>query len=450
MGNLRALGRVAPVATFLALLAASASAEIAGTGTFDIGVNVGLTTSFDGMIFFATGARTVLGQPVDLAADVGDMSYEGTAQVDLATRSASFALTAGPALTASQLEFDASGVAACDATGCLNGQATFAGTFDRVDDPTNVLPDATYTFDGTIYVSSGPSGGSGGTFGINAFEPRPTAAIPDGITASGPTLFFDSVQGIPRGFEASVRFPKVTSGGTTTFVAFSALPGDIPAGYELVDEISVFIDVVTSSVVFTGDAEVCIGVDDADSDGVVDGTGIAIADLRVLHAVAAGQAFVDVTSPSTLPRVVCGTSPGLSPFVVARRSSGGGSTTTTTLPNAACTDPVACIQAAEGAALCGAEAINPRLDALIARKLGVAKAALTQAASSPATRAAKLVKKARKQLTKIGRRADAFAGKKNGGITPECRESIHGVLDAITAALDAHPPTGAAGSGGPF
>jgi hypothetical protein len=399
------------------------------------------------MIFFATGARTVLGQPVDLAAESATCRMRGRRRSTSRPAARASRSPPAPALTASQLEFDASGVAACDATGCLNGQATFAGTFDRVDDPTNVLPDATYTFDGTIYVSTGPSGGPGGTFGINAFEPRPTAAIPDGITASGPTLFFDSVQGIPRGFEASVRFPNVTTGGTTTFVAFSALPGEHPrrlrARRRDLGCSSTSSRRASCSPAMRRSASVSTMPTRSAS---WTARASRSQDLRVLHAVASGQAFVDVTSPATLPRVVCGTSPGLSPFVVARRSSGGGSTTTTTLPNAACTDPVACIEAAEGAALCGAEAINPRLDALIDRKLGVAKAALDAGGLEPGHQGGE----ARQEGAEAAARRSAagpmrFAGKKNGGITPECRESIHGVLDAITAALDAHSAAGAAG-----
>src|SRR5262245_61604914 len=95
-------------------------ADVAGTGTFDISIDIP-TTTFNGMISFDAGTRSVLGQDVNLAADVGDMSYGGNYEVIFQSRSATFELSAGPANT---FAFHAAGSGACDATGCLNGQAT--------------------------------------------------------------------------------------------------------------------------------------------------------------------------------------------------------------------------------------------------------------------------------------------------------------------------------------
>ncbi len=129
----RARGPIALVAALLTLLAGRTYADVAGTGTFDISLNVGIpTTTFNGMIFFDAGTRSVFGQNVDLAANVGDMSYDGTAQVSLQSRSATFEFDAGPA---NEFAFHAAGAGACDQTGCLNGQATFAGVFDSLTDP---------------------------------------------------------------------------------------------------------------------------------------------------------------------------------------------------------------------------------------------------------------------------------------------------------------------------
>jgi hypothetical protein len=414
--------RLALVATVLSLLAGVAHADVAGTGTFEISAGAGVPATIGGTILFATGTRTVLGEDVDLAADVGDMAFSGTMQVDAATLGAAFEFTAGPA---SQLVFHASGVAACAVAGCLEGNATFGGTLDLITDPMNVLPDATYTFDGTVYV--GVLVLSGG-FGLNAFAALPTAAGADRSVASGPTTFFDSAQGITRSFEATVRFPNVTAGGTTTFVAFSALPGDLPAGYTLVPELSTFVDVVTSGVAFTGEPQVCIADGDGDADGIVDGAGFPVTELRVLHAAAAGQAFADVTTASPSAGFVCGTGASLSPFVLAR---------TTTPPDTGCGDPIACIDAALAAPLCGAETINARLQALIEKKLGVARTAVTKAASAKTKKRERLLQKAGKQLDKIGLRADAFVEKRKEPISAACRDGIRAALDRIGAALDA-------------
>lgn len=451
MLNQPARTRLALVAALVALLAGRAEADVAARGTFDISLNVGIpNTSFNGMLFFDTGTQTVLGTSVDLASDVGDMSYAGTAQVNLQSRSATFEFTAGPT---NGFAFHAQGAGACDATGCLNGQATFGGIFDSVTDPMGVVPDATYTFDGSIFVSF-LGGGVGGTFGINAFDPQPTATGTNVEVGSGPTTFFDSTQGIVRSFEATIRYPNVTAGGTTSFVAFSEVPGEIPAGYQLAPALSIFIDIFTSAT-FTGNADVCVTVADVNGDGLEDNTNFPVAQLRMLHAAASGQDFTDVTNATSPDGFLCGNVSSLSPFVLGIDPSLGGSTTTTTtpgggtttttLPGAGCTDPVVCIDAALGAPLCGEETINAKLDTLIDAKLGKAKTLITQAATKPAAKVEKLLKKARKQLTKVGVKADAFVSKKKGPITSACRDSIRATLAQIEAALTDNPPTGTGG-----
>jgi hypothetical protein len=398
----------------------------------------------------------VLGQDVNLANDVGGMSYAGTAQVSLQSRSATFEFDAGPA---NSFAFHAAGAGACDATGCLNGQATFAGILDSLTDPMDVLPDATYTFDGTIFVSF-LGGGTGGVVAINAFPIKPTPAGSDVLVESGPTDFQDVSQGVVRSFSATIRYPNVTSGGTTSFVAFSEQPGSIPAGYELLPDLSIFIDIFTSAT-FTGNADACVTVNDVDADGLADGTPWPVAQLRLLHAAAAGQDFADVTNATSPSGFLCGNVSSLSPFVVARDPSISGSTTTTTtpdggtttttLPGIACTVPVACIDAALATPLCGEETINPKLQTVITAKLGKAKTLIQTADTKPATRVAKFLARIRKQLAKIGAKADAFARKKpaKGPITQGCAGAIHAVVDQIEAALDASPPTGTGGTGGP-
>jgi hypothetical protein len=438
------------------LLVGRTYADVAGTGTFDISLNVGIpTTTFNGMIVFDAGTRSVLGQDVDLAADVGNMSYDGTAQVSLQSRSATFEFDAGPA---NEFAFHAAGAGACDATGCLNGQATFAGIFDSLDDPMDVVPDATYTFDGTIFVSF-LGGGTGGTVAINAFPKKATDPGSDVLVESGPTDFHDVSQGVVRSFSATIRYPNVTSGGTTSFVAFSKQPGNIPDGYELLPDLSIFIDIFTSAT-FTGNADACVTVNDVDGDGFADGTPWPVAQLRLLHAAAAGQDFTDVTDATSPSGFLCGNVSSLSPFVVARDPSISGSTTTTTtpdggtttttLPSLECSVPVACIDAALGTPLCGEEAINPKLQTAITTKLGKARTLIQTAETKPATKTPKFLARIRKQLAKIDTKADAFTRKKpaKGPITPGCAGAIHAVVDQIEAALDANPPVGTGGTGG--
>jgi len=385
------------------------------------------------MIFFATRIRTVLGESVDLAADVGDMSYDGTIQADVTSLRGTFAFEAGPS---TQFSFHAVGAAACGTPGCVDGTVTFGGVIDDIDDPMGLLPDGTYTFDGTTHVSSGALG-TPGAFAINAFAPQPTPAGVDVLTSSGPTAFFDSVQGIERTFEAHVRYSDVSTAGTTTFVAFSAPPIDVPVGYAIVPEVSAFVEVVPTGLAFSGDAAVCITAGDADFDGVVDGLGFPVAELRMLQVAAGGPAAVDVTGGSPPAGFVCGVGPTLSLFVLARTS--GGPTTTTTIPGGSCSEPIACIDAVLGAPLCGAEAVPPKLQAFAEKKLRAAATAIGKAASVSEKKRAKLLRKAGKQLDNIGRRADAFAEKKKTPITPACRDGIRAALERIAATLPATP-----------
>jgi hypothetical protein len=417
------------LATILSLLARGAIADIAATGTF----NAGATPTLNGMIFFATDIRTVLGESVDLAADVGDMSYDGTIQGDAASARAVFSFEAGPS---TEFSFRASGAVFCALSGCLDGIAMFGGVVDAIEDPMDVLPDATYTFDGVALLSSGAPEHDGG-FGLNAFAPQPTPAGVDVLTSSSPTTYFDSLQGIERTFEAQVRYSNVSTAGTTTFVAFSSPPIDVPVGYQLVHEVFTFVEVVPTGVTFIGDAEVCIAAGDADFDGVVDGTDFPVAELRMLQVGAGGPAAEDVTGGTPPAGFVCGMAPTLSLFVLARTS--GGPTTTTTIPGGACSEPIACIDAVLGAPLCGAEIVPPKLQAFAEKKLRAAATAIGKAASGSEKKRAKLLRRAGTQVDKVGRRADAFAEKKKAPITTACRDGIHAALERIAATLPATP-----------
>lgn len=195
---------------------------------------------------------------------------------------------------------------------------------------------------------------------------------------------------------------------------------------------------------------------DEDGDGIADGTTFPVAQLRMLHQAVSGGAFTDVTSATQPDGFLCGNVSSLSVFVLAIDPSISGSTTTTTTPGGgtttttlpACSEPVACIDAALAAPLCGEETINPKLQKVIAAKLGKAKTLLVKAATKPSSKVAKFLTKTGKQLTAVGNKADAFVNKKKGPISSACRDAIRAVLAQIEAALAANPPTGTGGGGG--
>ena len=64
-----------------------------------------------------------------------------------------------------------------------------------------------------------------------------------------------------------------------------------------------------------------------------------------------------------------------------------------------------------------------------------------------ASKVAKLIARARKQLDKVGGKADAFVTKKKGPISAGCRDGIRAALDQIGQAITNNPPTGTAGGG---
>src|SRR5262245_49919266 len=127
----------------LALHVTRSRADVAATGTFGITLLPGAppSVSFDGDITFDPGTRSALGAFVDMATDVGDMTFEGTGTVNVANESAAFDLTAE---SDGDFDFSASGVASCENAGCLDGRGNFGGRLTEITDPGGVLPDGTF------------------------------------------------------------------------------------------------------------------------------------------------------------------------------------------------------------------------------------------------------------------------------------------------------------------
>jgi hypothetical protein len=431
------------VALAVAVPASPARADVAATGSFTVGlagVPAPPNVPFEGTIVFDDLDATPLGAPVNLGTSVGQMDFTGSAAVVDEPPSATFTLTADDPDSA--FGFGAAGGGACDQEDCIGGTATFAGRFVTAI-PAGFLPEAVLTFDGTAGLTFPTS--PGGIFGLNAFASFLTSEGADVTVASGPSTYFDSRTQTTRTFVAEATFESVSAGGATSFVGFSSVPGGPPAGVTVSPPLSVFVDIETSAT-FSGPIRVCIAYIDANVDGIEDGSGIPVDQLRLLHAIP--PTFVDVTV-SAGDGLVCGTVTELSPFVIGAGSASststtvsGGGTTTSTLPLGGCEEPVACIEAALGEPLCAGEQINPKLQTIIGAKLGKARSVLQRAGTVAPAKVAKLIAKARKQLAKVGARADAFVSKKKGPITAGCRDGIRAALDQIGLALTNNPPTG--------
>ncbi len=438
----------------LALPPALGRAEVAGTGTFTLHLTDSSlpNVEFDGGITFANAARDVGGMSVNLGTGVGMMTYLGTASVTVGTVSATFTVSATD--TNTPFAFTGGGGGACQTPLCVNGTATFAGSLATVTDPGNVLPDNfTYTFDGSVFIDFFGMG-PGGTVAINAFAPKMTGTGTDVMVESDPTTFFDTRAAAEKIFDALVVFEQVTVGGDTTFVALTTVPGALPAGVSLDPAVSRFVDIETSATNM-GMVKVCFNFPDMEPDGIIDGTTIELARLRVLHKPTGTSAFVDVTTTPGMGQV-CGVVPSLSPFVVGvsaptttttiaqttTTTTAPSTTTTTTLPLGACADGVACLNSALGTSLCGSEVIHPKLRAIIKMKLKKARAQLTKAANADATKAAKLVTKVRAAIVLVGTKADTFAARTKKPISADCRDSIRAALEQIGQAITDNPPGG--------
>lgn len=105
-----------------------------------------------------------------------------------------------------------------------------------------------------------------------------------------------------------------------------------------------------------------------------------------------------------------------------------GATTTTTLPATTCAGARECLEAVQGRSLCETP-VTAKLQRFIDRKVRAALAKLAKAAAtSKETKATKLAAQAGKVIQAIVKKAGAFAAKKAGGITPDCRDAIAGAI----------------------
>jgi hypothetical protein len=97
--------------------------------------------------------------------------------------------------------------------------------------------------------------------------------------------------------------------------------GQCPSGETCLVYHAAFFDITTTAT-FSGPITVCSQYPDLDQDGIVDGTNIPEAKLRVLHKPDNSSDFQDVTaSLDTGTNTICGSVTSLSPFVIATDSS---------------------------------------------------------------------------------------------------------------------------------
>ena len=112
----------------------------------------------------------------------------------------------------------------------------------------------------------------------------------------------------------------MSSAGDTVITATSSAAGSVGSNFSVtlggLDPI--YLDVTTTAAI-SGPITVCQHYADANSDGIVDGTGVAATDLRMLHGEGAPVLFIDrtVLPVDTVNQQVCASVTSLSPFVLA-------------------------------------------------------------------------------------------------------------------------------------
>jgi hypothetical protein len=183
-----------------------------------------------------------------------------------------------------------------------------------------LIPNATYTFDGTLAPSSGQ-------IGFNVFVPVPTNPG-TAVTVSSTVTAFNPVTGTTVTTPVSVNFSSVTAGGVTQVTATSNVAGSLSSNFSTSGDgyQAEFFDVSTTAAI-TPPITVCQQYQ-VDANGFVQGTTVPETNLRILHGDGSPPVFVDVTSSQdTATHTICGTVSSLSPFVVAALATTGPCTT---------------------------------------------------------------------------------------------------------------------------
>ncbi len=327
--KVRSLGRELRATVLLVTLSAlPAGAATVGKGSFLLEIQ-GTPTDYTActLATFENASYDVFGTMVNLSSDAGSIfcigEVVGGVSSGIECQSATpgaFDLAAAPAVV-------------CNPESCL-GDFSFATV--NVSSVTGTLPTAigpaAYTFDGYgSFLAFGaptipgcPVIGSGprylGTLGINAFQS--VATVPGDNEVTAQATFLNPVTGVEVPITVGVQFGNVDAAGTTTVSAIANVAGTLPSNFAAAVggfQVS-YLDVVTTAE-YTPPITICTNYEDADDDGIVDGTTIPESALSFLHQ--ESGVFVDRTSSrDAVANQICATVDSLSFFAVLVRTSG--------------------------------------------------------------------------------------------------------------------------------
>jgi len=325
--------------------AASARADLVGTGTYVLEVKAGndpdnspfcALAMFDGDV--PADTHNVFGTDVNLGVEMpqgmfctggtvgGVKSPDDCKSVDTPSE---FAILSNPLVA------------------CLNpGQdpcfhesfitdpaASFSGTI-----VTGLGPDLAFTMDGEHTWNGQPPGTSlasygctiagsvyhaNGSFSVNAFQTAATTVGTDQTVTFDDTTFLNPATGEQQQIDLSVSFSEVTGGGTTTVTASSNSAAEVPSNFAFSYNgfQTTFLEISTTAAI-QPPIVICTTYADSDpDDGIVDGTTVPEGALTFLHG--ENGEFIDRTSSrDSETNTICATVDSLSPFAVMVNTNG--------------------------------------------------------------------------------------------------------------------------------
>jgi cysteine-rich repeat protein len=301
-----------------------------GQAQFGIGELDTSTFQYCGRFTFDDrGVFPVFGTPINLGADVGEMSFAG--QITGSTYSSGAA-----SIVSGLLSFTSAGNFVCAPGGCLSGGLnSFVGNATSFVGTVGVtLPAASYTLEGGTYFTgtssvrtclpgSGPVETFSGRFGMNAFR---EVGVPTGafVTAPGLLSYFDSGLNWYRSLPVEATFTSIDTPGYLLVQTFSNAAGAVPGNFSIEGGggfRAIFLDVSTTAS-YTSPVTVCAHYEDVDNSGFVDDgqghdTAVREETLVFLHDDGSGTFGPATSRRDFAANVICAEVMTLSPFIIA-------------------------------------------------------------------------------------------------------------------------------------
>lgn len=155
---------------------------------------------------------------------------------------------------------------------------------------------------------------------LNTFVLEPTPAG-DAVENSSDASFANPISETDEATSVSVTFDEVVTSGESAVIAQSNSEATLPGNFALSrGEFQATVLDIATTAEFTPPIRICSSYDDADDDGIVDGTDVPESELRLLHG--EDGSFVDRTvSRDFEANVICAEVEHLSPFTVVPKTS---------------------------------------------------------------------------------------------------------------------------------